>query len=222
MSKRVLALALCFLMLTALLPCAAFAAEDYDTVVIKKGDTVLKLLEANGRDYQTDKYVVMVLNGMYRETQMEVLSIGDTIKIPKAEKDIVGDAPNLISSKDQIEYYVIPYKIRKGDTLRNIYKLWGLSYKDYASVIQALNPGKNPDMLSVGEIYYLPTTEKNLKTNTFITVMYHTMLQDETVESVFKRYGIDFTEKKTLLQTYNILPFSIMKAGDKLLIPLNA
>ena len=209
MIRRNLALALCILMFVSLIPCVAFAAEDYDTVTIEKGNTVLNLLEARGRDYETDRFVVMVLNRMYRESQLEVLSIGDTIKIPKAKAEIKGETPNLISEADGIEYFVIPYKIQKGDTLKNIYKLWGLSY-----------PGKNPDKLSVGEIYNLPTTENNLKTNTYTTVMFHVLLKDESPKSVFSHYGIDFSAKEADLQKYNLIPFSEMKEGDKLLIPL--
>ena len=220
MAKRPLALALCILIFVSLIPCAAFAAEDYDTVTIEKGNTVLNLLEARGRDYETDRYVVMVLNRMYRESQLEVLSIGDTIKIPKAKSEIKGEAPNLISEADGIDFFVIPYKIQKGDTLKGIYKLWGMSYLENAALILALNPGKNPDKLSVGEIYNLPTTEKNLKTNTYTTVMSHVLLKDESPKSVFARYGIDFSEKEADLQQYNLIPFAEMKEGDKLLIPL--
>ena len=176
MAKRYLALVLCILMFACLIPCTAFAEADYDTVTIQKNDSVLKLLTERGRDYDTDRYVVMVLNRMYRESQMEVLTIGDTIKIPKAVSEIKGEAVNLISEKDGIEYFVIPYKIQKGDTLKNIYKLWGLSYLENAETIQALNPGKNPDKLSVGEIYNLPTSENNLTTNTYTTVMFHAAL----------------------------------------------
>ena len=220
MAKRTLALALCILIFVSLIPCAAFAAEDYDTVTIEKGNTVLNLLEARGRDYETDRYVVMVLNRMYRESQLEVLSIGDTIKIPKAKSEIKGEAPNLISEADGIDFFVIPYKIQKGDTLKGIYKLWGMSYLENAALILALNPGKNPDKLSVGEIYNLPTTEKNLKTNTYTTVMSHVLLKDESPKSVFSHYGIDFSAKEAELQQYNLIPFSQMKEGDKLLIPL--
>ena len=221
MSKRILALLLCVLMFAGLLSCAAFAEEDYDTVTIQKDDTVMKLLEARGRDYETDRFVVMVLNRWYRESQMEVLSIGDTIRIPKAKTEITGDAPHLISDKDTIEYFVIPYKIQKGDTLRSVYKLWGMSYLENAEIIKALNPGKDPDKLSVGEIYLLPTTENNLRTNTYTTVMSHIMLKDETAQSVFSRYGFDLEEKKELLQQYNLSPIEEMKEGDKLLIPLS-
>ena len=220
MVKRILALLLSMVMLTLLLP-AAFAEEDYITVTIQKGDTVRKLLKANGRDYDVDKYVVMVLNGMDRESQMEILTIGETIKIPKAEKDIVGNAPHLISTKDKIHYYVIPYKVQKGDTLKFIYKLWGIPYDDYADAIKALNEDKDLNNLKIGDIYLLPTTERNLKTKIYTTVMEHTMLDGETVESVFSRYGIDFAENSEHLQAYNTTDFAVMKAGDKLLIPLN-
>lgn len=220
MAKRTLALALCILMFVSLIPCVAFAAEDYDTVTIQKGNTVLNLLEARGRDYETDRYVVMVLNRMYRESQLEVLSIGDTIKIPKAKADIKGETPNLISEADVIEYFVIPYKIQKGDTLKKVYQLWGMSYLENADLIKSLNPGKNPDKLSVGELYNLPTTEKNLKTNNYTTVMSHVLLKDESPKSVFARYGIDFSAKEADLQQYNLIPFSQMKESDKLLIPL--
>ena len=51
--------------------------------------------------------------------------------------------------------------------------------------------------------------------------MSHVMLEGESVESVFTRYGIDFAENREHLQTYNTQDFALMKAGDKLLIPLN-
>ncbi len=220
MCKKALVFMLCVLMLTALLPAAAFAEIDYDVVTIQKGDTVKNLLEKNGRDYKTDKYVIMVLNGMDRESQMEILTIGDTLKVPKAEKDIPGIAPNLISSKDVIEYYVIPYKIQQNDSLKKIYKSWGLSYYDYQETIKALNPDKDLDLLYVGDLYELPTTEKNLRTNIYTTVMSHIMQDNETVESVYGRYGVNYSEYKAKLQNYNTIDFDQMKTGDKLLIPL--
>ena len=220
MVKRNLALALCILMFVSLIPCVAFAAEDYDTVTIQKGNTVLNLLEARGRDYETDRFVVMVLNRMYRESQLEVLSIGDTIKIPKAKAEIKGETPNLISEADGIEHFVIPYKIQKGDTIKFIYKLWGLPYNDYEDIIKDLNPDKDLDKIFIGDLFFLPTTEKNLKTNVYTTVMSHTLLQDETPESVFTRYGIDFEKNQADLQKYNPAPFFTLKTGDKLLIPL--
>lgn len=220
MSRRLLALFLCVVLFALVIPAAAFAEEDYDTVTIQKGDTVLKLLKARGRSYETDKYIVMVLNRLDRESKLEILSIGDTLKIPKASTEIIGRAPHLISSLDTIDYYVIPYKIQKGDTIKFIYKLWGLPYDSYADRIAALNPGVDLDKLYVGDLVLLPTTEKNLKTNVYTTVMSHTLLQDESVESVFERYGIDFTKNRDELQKYNAKAFDKLGAGEKLLIPL--
>lgn len=220
MLKRTVALLLCILTLALLLPAAALAAEDYDVVTIKAGDTIRKLLKANGRDFETDKYVVMVLNGWKREKQMDTLSIGDTVKIPKSIGDIVGPAPHLISSKDRIEYYVIPYVIQKGDTLKFIYKLWGLDYDEYVDTIKALNPGQDLELLYAKDLLYLPTSEKNLKTNTYTTVMSHVMLQDEAVESVVTRYGIDYQANKDYLQRFNLIELDQLKAGEKLMIPL--
>ena len=84
MFKRTLALLLCVVLVVLLLPGVALAAEDYDEVTIKSGDTIRKLLKDNGRDFDTDKYVVMVLNGWTREKQMDTLSIGEVVKIPKS------------------------------------------------------------------------------------------------------------------------------------------
>ena len=220
MSKRVLCLVLCLALFVCLTPVTAFAAIDYDTVVIEEGDTVKKLVEDRGLDYDVEKYVVMVLNQMDKERQMELLSVGETILIPKTDTYDAGRAPHLISTEDTVAYYVIPYYIQSGDTLRFIYKLWGLDYNRYAPLIKSLNPEKNTDLLYVYERYFLPTTESNLKTDTYVTVMSHVMLKNETAERVFSRYGIDFKERREDLQRYNLTPFDKLKEGDTLLIPL--
>ena len=220
MFKRVFSMLLCFALLACLVPSFALAEVDYDAVTIKKGDTVLKLLEINSLSYENDKYVFIVLNRMDREAQMETLSIGDVVKVPRAPKDIVGSAPHLISNKDQIAYYVIPYSITAGDTLKFIYSLWGLRYADYVDIIKALNPERNLDLLYVGDLYYLPTTESNLKTKVYTTVMSHTMLEGETVESVYSRYGIDFEKRREELQGYNPVDFDRFRPGSKLYVPL--
>ena len=123
MSKRFLCLVLCLILFVCLMPAAAFAATDYDAVVIKEGDTVKQLVEANELDYESEKLVVMVLNRMDKERQMEILSIGDTIKIPKTSVYDSVRAPHLISTEDTIAYYVIPYTIQSGDTLKFVYKI---------------------------------------------------------------------------------------------------
>ena len=221
MFKRLFSLLLCLVLLGCLVPGLAFAEVDYDEVTIKEGDNVLKLLEANSLSYENEKYVVMVLNRFDRESQMEVLSIGNTIRIPRAPKDIVGSAPHLISNRDQIAYYVIPQSITAGDTLRFIYKLWGLRYDDYAELIKALNPERNLDLLYVGAIYLLPTSVNNVKTEEYTKVMAHTMKKGETAYEVFTSYGIDYYENLGKLKSYNHgNDLTKISAGEKLLIPI--
>lgn len=220
MSKRFLCLFLCLSLFVCLLSAVAYAEVDYDSVVIEAGDTVKKLVEANGLDFNTEKYVVMVLNRLDKEKQLNVLRIGDTIKIPKAPADIDGPSPHLISVKDTVGYYVIPYTVQSGDTLKHIYELWDLKVENYLDLIKQLNPGKDVDLLYVGDRFYLPTMERNLKTDTYTTIMAHVMLQDEQIESVFSRYGIDLASRRDELQSYNTKPLDKIKAGDTLMIPL--
>ena len=220
MSKRFLCLFLCLALFVCLAPAAAFAEIDFDTVVIQEGDTVKQLVEANKLDYESEKLVVMVLNRMDKERQMEILSIGDTIRIPKTSAYDSVRAPHLISTEDEIAYYVIPYTIQSGDTLKYVYRLWDLDYDDYVDAIRALNPGKDTELLYVDDIYCLPTTEKNLKTDTYTTVMAHVLLKNEKPEDVYDRYGIDFKERLEELQRYNTKAFDKLKTGDVLMIPL--
>ena len=91
---------------------------------------------------------------------------------------------------------------------------------DYVDIIKSLNPDRNLDLLYVGDLYYLPTTEDNLKTKVYTTVMSHIMLEDETVESVYSRYGIDFASRREELQRYNPVAFDRFRPGSKLYIPL--
>ena len=55
MIKRLVCLFLCLTLFVCLLPAAAFATIDYDTVEIQEGDTVKKLVEARGLDYEAEK-----------------------------------------------------------------------------------------------------------------------------------------------------------------------
>ena len=125
------------------------------------------------------------------------------------------------STKDKIEYYVIPYVIQKGDTLANVYWLWGLKYEDYADDIRSLNGVENLDLLYIGAIYLLPTTAPNVKTDIYTTVMSHVMKHGETAYDIITGYGVDYYENLAKLKTYNQgKDLARISAGEKLLIPL--
>ena len=222
MKKRCFRLAVT-MVLAAVMACSfsltAFAGSDYFKVTLKKGDTVYSLCRENGLDYSKEKNVIMVLNDMDRESQLSALRAGDTIKLP-AQK-CAPASKNVISSEDAVEYYVIPYVIEKGDTIAHVYWLWGLRFEKYAEEIKALNGVDDLDLLYVGAIYLLPTTESNLKTDTYTTVMSHIMRQGETAYDVFAGYGIDYNSKVSTLERYNGgADLTKLSVGDKLLIPL--
>ena len=124
-------------------------------------------------------------------------------------------------SKDEVEYYVIPYVIEKGDMLTDVYWRWGLKFENYADDIRSLNFVDNLDLLYVGAIYLLPTSVNNVKTEEYTKVMAHTMKKGETAYEVFTSYGIDYYENLGKLKSYNHgNDLTKITAGEKLLIPI--
>ena len=124
-------------------------------------------------------------------------------------------------SKDEVEYYVIPYVIEKGDMLTDVYWRWGLKFENYADDIRSLNFVDNLDLLYVGAIYLLPTSVNNVKTEEYTKVMAHTMKKGETAYEVFTSYGIDYYENLGKLKSYNHgNDLTKISAGEKLLIPI--
>ncbi len=124
-------------------------------------------------------------------------------------------------SKDEVEYYVIPYVIVKGDTLADVYWRWGLKFEPYADAIRALNGVENLDLLFVGAIYLLPTTVTNVKTEEYTKVMAHIIRKGETAYEVFTSYGIDYYKYLGKLKSYNGgQDLTKIAAGEKLLIPI--
>ena len=124
-------------------------------------------------------------------------------------------------SRDEVEYYVIPYVIVKGDMLTDVYWRWGLKFENYADDIRSLNFIDNLDLLYVGAIYLLPTSVNNVKTEEYTKVMAHTMKRGETAYDVFTAYGIDYYENLGKLKSYNHgNDLTKIAAGEKLLIPI--
>ena len=222
MKKRLFRVILCVCLLAALLSgigSAAYAASDYFTVTLQKGDTVYSLCKANGLDYETEKNAIMVLNGMDLESQLSFLRAGDTIKLPS--KMSAASTQNVISTSDKVEYYVIPYVIEKGDTIAHVYWLWGLRFENYVEDIKSLNGVENLDLLYVGAIYLLPTTAENIKTDVYTTVMSHVMQRGETAYDIITGYGVNYYKNLSKLESYNGgKDLAKISAGEKLLIPV--
>lgn len=220
MKKKFLNIFLCVCIISSVFCAAsvnAFAASDYFTVKVKSGDTLYSICGDNGISFEKNKNLIMVLNGMVKETELDNLAAGSSIKLP-AKAAVSG---NSIISEDTIKYYVIPYVIESGDYLSNIYWLWGLKYENYAEDIKSLNYTDDLDTLWIGSTYLLPTTESNVKTGNYTTVMAHTIKAGETAYDVFTSYGIDYDDNQKTLERYNYGRYlTELSAGDELLIPL--
>lgn len=219
MFRRILRFALCLCLIAALLcgfGVSASADTDYFSVKLKLGDTVCSVCEANGIDFEDNKNLIMVLNNMSKEAELNSLRAGTVIKLPSGSS-----VSSSIISKDKVKYYVIPYVIESGDTIANIYWLWGLRFENYQEDIRSINQTDDLDLLYIGSTYLLPTTEANVKTGNYTTVMTHTMQKGETVYDVCDAYDIDYTDNEEVLKRYNqgrdLTKFSV---GDEFLIPL--
>ena len=111
--------------------------------------------------------------------------------------------------------------IEKGDTIAHVYWLWGLNFENYVEDIKSLNGVDDLDLLYVGAIYLLPTSESNLKTDVYTTVMGHVMQPGETAYDVISAYGIDYNQYLAKIRSYNHgADLTKIQAGETLLIPL--
>jgi len=218
--KKFLSIILCVCIIASMfcgLSLSASAASDYFCVKLESGDTVCSVCTANGINYEKNKNIIMVLNNMNKAAELDALCAGDVIKLP-THSCINGSS---IISGDKVKYYVIPYVIEKGDTIAHVYWLWGLRFENYQEDIKALNEVDDLDLLWVGSTYLLPTTEANVKTGTYTTVMSHLIQSGETAYDVFSAYGIDYFDNQELLERYNQgKDLTKLSAGTELLIPL--
>ena len=221
MKKQLFRITLCFALILSVF-CSfglnAFAQSDYITVTLQKGDTAYTLCKDRGLNFYEEKSLIMSLNGMTQESELCQLRAGSTLKLPTSNSSVSARSSSV---GDCVEYYVVPYVIEKGDTTAHVYWLWGMSFEPYADAIRSLNGVENLDLLYVGAIYLLPTTEANLKTDVYTTVMAHIMKPGETEYDIITGYGVDYYGKLKALQNYNGgADLTRISAGEKLLIPL--
>ena len=230
MLKRAISVFLCMMMLMLMAP-AAMATEiimsteepapvTFIALTLEAGDSIYDLCRTFGVDYIAAKPAIMELNGWTQESAMNFLRAGDTILLPLPgyAAGITG-APDF--NNDEIAYYVVPYVIQSGDSLEKIYDFWGLRFERYATLIRMLNGVEDLDVLSVGTVYYLPTTAENVYGDSYITVMTHQMRAGENAYEVFTAYGIDYNTALPILEAYNGgADLARVPIGGRIYIPL--
>ncbi len=196
----------------------AYAETDYVTVTVKRGETVYGICKDMGLDYNMNKSIILSLNGFTKESQLSNLAAGTKLKLPTENPP---KKSNEIPKGDTVEYYLVPFYFEKGDTLSRIYYCWGLQYETYAEDIRSINGISNLDKIHAGKTLLLPTTEENLMSETYTTIMAHTMQVGDTAYEICKDYGLDYDKAKENLTDLNRgADLTKLKVGDKMLIPL--
>lgn len=228
MTKRIVSVLLCALLLALMAPSAlaaqVFAPEDADAnyifMILEAGDNIYDLCRTYGVDFIAAKPAIMELNGWTQENEMNYLHEGDVVALPlPGYAAAITTAPE--TNTDVIAYYVVPYKIQPGDRIEQIYQDWGLRFERYAVLIKTLNCVENLDVLEVGTVYYLPTTAENVYGNDYITVMSHQMRYGENAYTVFSAYGIDYNQSLPILEAYNGgADLARIPVGGRICIPL--
>jgi len=228
MRKRIISALLCVLMLVLTAPAAVAmeyseeepAARNYIALTLEAGDNIYDLCRTFGVDFIAAKPAIMELNGWTQESAMNFLRAGDTILLPlPSYVAAITGTPSY--TDDVIAYYVVPYTIQSGDSLENIYSMWGLRIEKYADLIRALNGVEDLNVLSVGTVYYLPTTAENVYGDSYITVMSHQMHAGENAYDVFSGYGIDYNQSLPILEAYNgWADLARVPIGGRICIPL--
>lgn len=125
------------------------------------------------------------------------------------------------AGNDSLKFFLMPYEIREGDTLTNIYYCWGLDYHDYGDAILSINQLETLDIVPLGVILWLPTTESNLQNDRYIQVMSHTVCSGDTVENICSAYSVKFTDAEKWMKVLNRgVDFNSLSLGYELLVPL--
>ena len=248
MKKRLISLLMTVVMLVSL--CSVFtvsAAADAQvaTVTLASGDSVLKICQAHGIDYYTYKNLIMKLNGITDESQFSKLPVGKQIVLPisnAAAAALSGSTATVsgatgtgttgtgltsgtvssLPSGDRVAYYLVTYKVQRGDTIGSIYSAMGLSYKTYENQVVKLNKLRNVNAIQVGQTLTLPTTNPGLSGTTYTTIMAHTMRSGESAyDIVCGSYGLNYNSAQAMLQALNNRDnLGLFRVGETMYIPV--
>lgn len=123
---------------------------------------------------------------------------------------------------DTIACYVISYTFQAGDTISNLYKSRGMSYKTFSSAILQLNKLSGFNNIRAGKTLLLPVTVVQQNDQVVYTLMRHVMKSGETVYSVISSgYGMNFKANQDMLKMANGKEdLGKFKVGEALLIPI--
>lgn len=252
MKKRLVSFLLLLVLLISLLPSSAFAVPAVTIVPLSHGESISMLCSRYGIDYNTYRTLIMALNCVSNEAEFATFPVGTQVAIPVSAAaaamlsaaqtagsapapgtsgtpagtgSAANTAPGLASKYipgDSISCYVISYTFQAGDTISNLYKSRGMSYKTFSSAILQLNNLSGFNNIRAGKTLLLPVTVVQQNDQVVYTVMSHRMKAGETVYSVISSgYGMNFKANQELLKDANGKEdLGKFKVGEMLLIPI--
>jgi len=220
-------------------------ANAAETVSVAKGDTMYSLCNKRGFSYSTYKELLMKLNNIEDEYSLTKITVGKKIILPTSKEaadelckllgvdtskknakqqnkpfSVVGDASK-IPSGDVARYYIINYTMQSGDTVSNLLKKWGMSFKTCSQQILNMNGLSDFDHISAGRALYFPVEKMELTDDNSFTVIEHTLKTGDTAYSICSSYGMDYNKALVTLQLLNSdVDFTKIKVGQKLYIPV--
>lgn len=148
MSKRLIALILCAVLLMLALPSAAFAEEDevaYYVIpyVIQKGDSMAHIYELWGLRFEKYADMIRVLNGV---EDLDLLFVGAIYLLPTTLENLQTD----------VYITVMSHMMRAGETAYDVFAAYGIDYNENIARLQNYNGGADLTKLRVGDRLYIP------------------------------------------------------------------
>ncbi len=181
--------------------------------MIKKALLILITLASIQYPYYSQEIIIEegdTLSEIAKRYQITVRSIMDHNQIYNGDKLKVGSRISLpININKDISTSTIEYKVMPGDTLEKIADLYSIDKNDIINI----NSIKEPDILTVNQILFLP---KDAKLKTSITTKIpkiHILKEGETIYQVSNKYNISADH---IININNIQDPSLVRAGYKL------
>ncbi len=213
--------------------------------VVKAGETIYGICQANGIDFNRYVNLIMQASGITYATNLRA---GDIIFLPSAT-----------ASSGSMS--IVTHVVKAGETVYGICQALGLNYNASINMIKSLNPGKNLSAIHAGDVLFFPKgsgttvisgggtggsgggsgdgggytpalpdppiTQENLKaTEGFMFgLKKYTVVADDTIYDLLKPYG--FSGKYfnyyvgVMLAANKRGTFSNLKAGEEILLATN-
>ena len=199
---------------------------------LKSGDTVLKVCQTLGIDFHKNYDWITTANNI---TNYNNLKVGRVLTLPAP-----GTTPALNTATpttttgtvttgtavattgttlagDTVQYYLIDYVVKSGDTLYNICNYYGAN----SATVQSLNGITNAARLTVGQKLSIPSMSAPTS-GTYTKVIAHKVVSGDTVDALCRTYGISYAANANKISALNNnINLAAIKVGQTLLFPVS-